>query len=157
MEGRRKGNLKDETNATLWAVIGEGGGVASINLIRARVRVCENVPRQFVAALVPTTLLFSGVWLIVSITRAQRAPNEKVKSVSPVGWWSIRAVSSSFFQQWYNNKYSFFSWNLSSIPTNVSIRPSSTRSCHLILHNSSSFFFFLFRRKRPSLSLSLSL
>lgn len=60
MEGRRKGNLKDETNATLRAVIGEGG-VASINLIRARVRVCENVPRQFVAALVPTTLLFSGV------------------------------------------------------------------------------------------------
>lgn len=61
MEGRRKGNLKDETNATLRAVIGEGGGVASINLIRARVRVCENVPQQFVAALVPTTLLFSGV------------------------------------------------------------------------------------------------
>lgn len=53
--------MKDETNATLRAVIGEGGGVASINLIRARVRVCENVPRQFVAALVPTTLLFSGV------------------------------------------------------------------------------------------------
>lgn len=155
MEGRRKGNLKDETNATLRAVIGEGGGVASINLIRARVRVCENVPRQFVAALVPTTLLFSGVWLIVSITRAQRAPNEKVKSVSPVGWWSIRAVSSSFFQQWYNTSTASFREIFRLFqPT---IRPSSTRSCHLILHNSSSFFFFLFRRKRPSLSLFLSL
>ena len=107
--------------------------------VRVCVCVCENVPRQFVAALVPTTLLFSGVWLIVSITRAQRASNEKVKSVSPVGWWSISGVSSSFSHR-FNTTYklpfvkSFADYNIFPIrPFLFSIPLVTSSSCIILL------------------------